>query len=205
MMQLGGNVNLIEQLHTNLSESVAVLVEAFGNKITMIVAYVPPRYDKKQFVNELDNELEILSKYKILVVLTADFNINVLAENHLQQSHVNTITANCFELLSRNATRKTGVAEKCFDHLIGKNIEKPYVRILENEYFSDHCPVLLQLKSKQFNLIFSSFRDMSFLNNEKGTNDFFKSDVAYNNLSDSLISTLNHLLRLENHKQQLTN
>ena len=147
----------------------------FGNKIIMIVAYVPPGYDKNQFVNELDNELEILSKYKILVVLTADFNINVLAENHLQQSHVNTITANCFELLIRNATRNTGVAGKCFDHLIGRNIEKPYVRILENEYFSDHCPVLLQLKSKQFNLIFSSFRDMSFLNNGKVTNDFLKS------------------------------
>ena len=83
MMKLGGNVNLIEQLHTNLPESVAVLAEAFGNKLIKIVAYVPPRYDKKQFVNELDKELEILS-IKIPVVLTGEFNINVRTKNRLQ-------------------------------------------------------------------------------------------------------------------------
>ena len=53
---------------------------------------------KKQFVIELDKELEMPRK---LVVLTGDFNINLLAENHIQQSYVKTIIANGFELLSR--------------------------------------------------------------------------------------------------------
>ena len=49
--------------------------------------------------------------------------------------------ANGFDLLKRNATRFTEVAGTCFDHLIERNIEEPFVRILENECFSDHCQV----------------------------------------------------------------
>ena len=46
MIQLGENVNLIEPLSTSLSESLAALVEVFGNKMIILVVYVPPRYEK---------------------------------------------------------------------------------------------------------------------------------------------------------------
>ena len=98
---------------------------------------------------ELDRELEILIKHKLPVVLTSDFNINVRAENHLHQSYINTITPNGFELLSRKAARITGVAGTCIAHLIGTIIEELYVKIFENECFSDHCSVLFQLKLKK--------------------------------------------------------
>ena len=91
--------------------------------------------------------------------------------------------------------------------MLGRNFVVPSVRILENECFSDQFPVLLQLKLKQFNLIYSSFRDMSFLNNEKRTDGFLvllkqtlersnlveepETNVAYNKFSDCFISTLN--------------
>ena len=61
MIQLGENVNLIEPLSTSLSESLAALVEVFGNKMIILVVYVPPRYEKKFFVDELDRELELFS------------------------------------------------------------------------------------------------------------------------------------------------
>ena len=46
MIQLGENVNLIEPLSTSLPESLAALVEVFGNKMIILVVYVPPRYEK---------------------------------------------------------------------------------------------------------------------------------------------------------------
>ena len=72
----------------------------------------------------------MLSNYKILVVLTGDFNINLLAENQLQQSYFNIIFANGLELLSRIATRITGETGTYIDRLLAKKIEKSSARIL---------------------------------------------------------------------------
>ena len=97
---------------------------------------------KKLFVGELDRELELLSHYKIPVILTGDFNINVHIENNLTRSYLNTITANGFELLYKNETRITGKTKTCIDHMIACNIRNPSIGTLKNECFSDHCPII---------------------------------------------------------------
>ena len=94
------NVNFLlsNRFECSLPESVAILAEIGGNKFILIVAYIPPRYDKNKFIEELDKELEILAQKNIPIVLAGDFNINTLILNNLQQSYLNSITANGFEL-----------------------------------------------------------------------------------------------------------
>ena len=65
-----------------------------------MLAYVPRRYDKIKFVDELDRELERLAQYKVPIILTGDINIDTLQKNKFQQSYLNTIAANGFELFS---------------------------------------------------------------------------------------------------------
>ena len=64
MIQLDEKVNLIDRFECSFSESLAILAEIGGNKIILIVAYIPPRYDKNKFIEELDKELEILAQKK---------------------------------------------------------------------------------------------------------------------------------------------
>ena len=54
MIQLDEKVNLLDRFESSLPESVAILAEIGGNKIILIVAYIPPRYDKNKFIEELD-------------------------------------------------------------------------------------------------------------------------------------------------------
>ena len=221
MIQLGENVNLIEPLSTSLPESLAALVEVFGNKIIILVVYVPPTYEKKLFVDELDRELELFSHYKIPVILTGDFNINVLIENNLTRSYLNTITANGFELLNKNETRITGKNGTCIDHMIACNIRNPSIRTLENECFSDHCPIILQFSLTENELLSSTYRDMSFLKKEKSLNDFIilikekleqshvvnepDINVAYDAFSECLLSSINIFAPIRNSKFKRTN
>ena len=116
MIQLDEKVNLIDRFDCSLPESVAILAKIGGNKIILIVAYIPPRYDKNKFIEELDKELEILAQKNIPIVLAGDFNINTLRLNNLQQSYLNSKTANGFELLAKSTTRLCELTESCLDH-----------------------------------------------------------------------------------------
>ena len=131
------------------------------------MAYVPPRYDKIQFVDELDKELQHLAQYKVPIILTGDINSDTLQKNKLQQSYLNTITANGFELLIKSATRISDTSETCIDHFIIRSLENPTIEVLDNECFSDHYPIILKFNfGFKGDLSSFSYRDMSFLTKE---------------------------------------
>ena len=73
MIQLGDKVNLLEQLESGIPESLSILVEVSGKQFIVVLAYVPPRYNKIIFVDELDKELERLAQYKVPIILTGDY------------------------------------------------------------------------------------------------------------------------------------
>ena len=142
MIQLGDKVNLLEQLESGIPESLSILVEVSGKQFIVVLVYVRPRYDKIKFVDELDKELERLAQYKVPIILTGDINIDTLQKNKLQQSYLNTITANEFELLSKSATRISDISETCIDHFIIRNLQNPTIEVLDNECFSDHYHII---------------------------------------------------------------
>ena len=70
MIQLGDKVNFLEQLESGFSKFLSILVEVSGKQFIVVLAYVPPRYDKIKFFDELDKELERLAQYKVPIILT---------------------------------------------------------------------------------------------------------------------------------------
>ena len=78
-------------------------VEIGGNKLIIMLAYVPSRFNKMQFVGELDKQLENLSQFEIPIILAGDFhNDDSRNENiNVQQSYVFSITAKGFELVKK--------------------------------------------------------------------------------------------------------
>ena len=121
----------------------------------------------------MDKELEILAQKNMPIVLAGDFNINTLRLNNLQQSYLNSITANGFEFLSKSTTWLCESTESCLDHFITRKNDNPIIKVLDKECFSDHYPVTSQtdFNEKLFD-INNSYRDMSFLMKEKTLSDF---------------------------------
>ena len=191
MIQLGDKVNLLEQLESGIPESLSILVEVSGKQFIVVLAYVPPRYDKIKFVDELDKELERLAQYKVPIILTGDINIDTLQKNKLQQSYLNTITANGFELMSKSATRISDTSETCIDHFIIRSLENPTIEELDNECFSDHYPIILKFNfGFKGDLSSYSYRDMSFLTKENKLKKFLLS-LKQNLEDENLISDNN--------------
>ena len=184
MIQLHNNVNILKQLSTNLPESSAVLVDFFGNRIVVVVIYVPPRYDKMSFVEDLGKELETLSAYTCPIVICVDFNIDVILRNKLCHLYQNAIISNGFELISIPPTRLTETSTSCIDHFFTRNICDVSTNVLDDQSFSDHYPLLLKF---DVGLLRKSnphhFRDFSFLNKERTLNQFRIS------LEDKLLSS----------------
>ena len=78
-----------------------MLVEIGGNKLIIALAYVPSRFNKMHFVDELVKQLENHSQFEIPIILAGDFH-NDDSRNEkiiVQQSYVFSITAKGFALV----------------------------------------------------------------------------------------------------------
>ena len=73
-----------------------------------------------------------------------DFNIDTLKEVNLQPSYLDTLAFNSFELLIKCSTQVSDTSETCADHVIIRNLVNPTINELDDECFSDHCPILSQ-------------------------------------------------------------
>ena len=61
---------------SEITESVSILVLFIGQKAIILVAYVPPRYDKQFVIEILNKKLEHVAQSKIPIIVTRDFNID---------------------------------------------------------------------------------------------------------------------------------
>ena len=131
----------------------------------IFVCYVPPRYEKTNLLKNY-TELESLAKLKLPIVVVRDINIDIHTKVILQHSYPNTIEANGFQILDGSATRVCDNTETCIDHVITKDVIDPNVDVLDQQWFSDHFPLLIKFKSNQnFAINNNEYRDMSFLTN----------------------------------------
>ena len=115
MTQLDDEVVSSIELNCNLPESISTLEDINGLKIIILVACIP-RYDKIQFLEELDKKLEKLYRHKIPIALAGDFNINTLKFNNLQQAYLDTVN----EKTGRNP-KLSRIAAKSVD---GSNVSE---------------------------------------------------------------------------------
>ena len=116
---------------TGLPESVFVIAEIFGNKNRIEAAYIPPHYDKTQFLLESERELEQLSKNPI--ILAGVFNIENLQSDNLTSSYLCLSKRNHFEVITTKIKRSNKTSQTRLDHFLVRNAYSLEIKVMEVE------------------------------------------------------------------------
>ena len=139
-IQIRDEVSLIEELNSDLDESLLAHLKIGDLKIALLVVYNPPRANKQNFIFELDNTLENLNDSYDRKFVCGDFNINVLDTNRLMSTYLSTLRSNGFELSFLEPTRISQNTETCLDHFFLKNLKVQKAFVMENQSYCDHLP-----------------------------------------------------------------
>ena len=134
---------MIEELNSDLDESLLALLKIGDLKIALLVVYNSPRGNKQYFIFELDNTLENFSDSYDRIIVCGDFNINVLDANRLTSTYLSTLRSNGFELSFLEPTRISQNTETRLDHFFVKNLKIQKAFVMENQSYCDHLLTVL--------------------------------------------------------------
>ena len=160
-----------------------------GNKVIFLMIYNPPRNNKLEFIEKLDEVLESLQYLNCEVIVCGDINIDIKKHNSATAKYIGAIESNGFSLLSFSPTRVEENSETCLDHFI-TNVSDSIVSVLTHQNFADHYPVIMK-----FN------KDSSDNDNEAilvRDTSFLKSAEKFQNFNFVLLHEMNNLSLKEN-------
>ena len=164
MIQCKDGFDVLGELDINLEECFAVKVFLQGLYFVLIVFYNPPRSNKMEFIERLD---EVLESFQSLmpVKLIGDMNIDTLKRNNASSKYLSAIESIGFEIIHGQITRVGNVSNTCLDHAIAKGFNHLVLDILTEQNITDHYPILLTLNHNDFrktNDTISRARDLSY-------------------------------------------
>ena len=175
MIQARKTCCLLNQLDSFSEESLTVDILKNGYKFSLCVIYNPPKSNKMQFIDRLDEFLENSKSANHPFILCGDLNIDIIPDNLLSQNYLNCIHSNGFSINGREPTRVTATSSICLDHFIFGNLTEPHSMVLNSEHLSDHYPILLEWVIKcQIVNNEVPFRDTSFLKSRSQVEEFLK-------------------------------
>ena len=183
MMQLKDNVTIIEEFNSELAESISVLVKLNNEIFQIMLVYNPPNDNKFTFVDEFVKHLEAISNKNYRAVICGDFNINILKSNNLSSKYIDAVENNGFNQLIKQPTRVGYNSETLLDHMIVKDVNVKAAYALENQSFSEHFPIILELNTQTSKKICPKiYRDTTFL----------KSKIQIEKLNQTLMIKLHY-------------
>ena len=165
MIQCKDGFYVLGELDSNLEESIAVKVIHQALYFVLIVVYNPPRLNKMEFIERLDDVLESFQSL-MPVKIIGDMNIDTLKRNNASSKYLSAIESNGFEIIHGQITRVGNVSKTCLDHAIAKSVNHLVLDILTEQNITDHYPVLLTINHDDFrktNDAISRARDLSYL------------------------------------------
>ena len=175
MIQVKEHVKILKQLETPFEESIFAEVEKNFFRLKIGVVYYPPRTNKLQFVNQLEDFLEMNNSTSEKVLICGDFNINTLLDNQLSTNYINGIISNGFEIFGIEPTRVSATSSTCIDHFIYKNLSDAKTKVMQYEEIADHYPILIIWPVKQISSDSKhTFRDTNFLKYKSKLSFFLK-------------------------------
>ena len=98
MVQLLQGLSIVKELPTEIAEAVGAVIEQNGCRINLFTVYNPPQFNKKQFIDLLDNILSENCSSNTPTILTGDFNIDLLKTEKNVQEYMNVISSNGYEI-----------------------------------------------------------------------------------------------------------
>ena len=129
-----------------------------------MLVYNPPKTDKFYFKEHFEHILDTISAKNDRVIICGDFNIDILKTNNLSSKYIDSIEGNSFDQVIKQPTRIGNTCDTLWDHIIVKDVEVKNAYTLEDQTFSDHLPIILELITTTSHMQSSnSYRDTTFL------------------------------------------
>lgn len=151
---------------TVFMESLFVEVVSGGKNRIVGLIYHRPNSNKNDFVNMLENILNILSRENKLVYLTGDFNIDLLNKNTYLPSKnlINLFNSYNYVSLVNNPSRVTNSSTTIIDHIWTNDCENTVYNGLFYDFTSDHFPVfsIFNNESNNFSHIATNIETLTF-------------------------------------------
>ena len=178
MIQLRDDVSFIKELETPFNEGLCFEVSHHQKTAMILLISNEPKFNKLSFIELLDEYLEHLSSKKVPIVVTGDFNIDVIAESSLKQLYLNAIKSNGFDFLSSDCTRQGEDSETCLDHFFTKNYAYESVETL-CEPITDHFPIILHSAQCKPKLIQTTSNNLKFMKSD-AVASMFNAEILQN-------------------------
>ena len=142
MLQCRENVKNGDILDCDISESFLVKLETHGN-VCGVDNLEPPRNNKPQFVDDLDNFLEEYATKNHPVIVCGDMKLDVFKSNNLTERYLDVVNSNEFELGYSDATHFSNGNASFLDHYLVKCNFHHSCQTFSSHCFSDRYPIVL--------------------------------------------------------------
>ena len=106
-------------------------------------------------------------------MICGDFNIDILKTNNLSSKYIDSIEGNGFDQVIKQPTRVGNTCDTPLDHIIVKDVNVKNAYRLEDQTFSDHLPIILELVTTISHMQSSnSYRDKFFVESKTQIKNF---------------------------------
>ena len=137
---------LLERFATNYDESLGIKIRTNNKNYTLITYYVPPGFNKNQFLTEFDSYLETMMDANQNLIICGDFKIDQLSLTPIKKRFEDVISSNGIKLIDSGKTRETSTTKSSL-YLFLRNINKNQCIVNSISYdITDHYPVFFCLK-----------------------------------------------------------
>ena len=134
------DVLLLESFATNYDGSLGIKIRTNNENYTLITYYVPPGFNKNQFMTEFDSYLETMVGANQNLIC-GEFNIDQLSLTPIKKRFEDVISSNGINLMDSGITRETSRTKSTLDFFL-TNINKDQCKVNSISYdITDQYPV----------------------------------------------------------------
>ena len=141
------DILILESFATNYDESLGLKIRTNNENYTLITYYVPPGFNKNQFLTEFYSYLETKVGTNQNLIICGDFNIDQLSLISIKKRFEDDISNNGINLMDSGITRETSSTKSSLN-LFLTTIKKDQCIVISISYeTTDHYPVFFYLKN----------------------------------------------------------
>ena len=107
MIQVKENCTILRQSRLDFYVAISADIALGRYQFKLVTIYNKPRTNKMDFIEKLNEYLEIINSVSVPVVICGDFDNDTLTTNLVSSKYKNSMIANGFEIQPENPTRVT--------------------------------------------------------------------------------------------------
>ena len=138
----------ISSIKTTSIEFVHALVQYGPKRIIFVSIYRPPQAKVVQSINEISNIIKVCLNQNLPLLISGDFNIDLLKENAVTDRYEDMLLSNQMTQLVNSPTRIAKTSSTLIDHVLVSSTLRAHASVI-NTCISDHLPILTSLNTRK--------------------------------------------------------